>query len=105
MGFSVKMKLNGEWIAAAFSLTLYLTVYVWEKSRKISGSDKQYFPLPCETHLSYSRYRQYSGRHRRRMGTEAKAKVAVWGAKFVQFLAALSVLPQSTVFGRNSRNR
>ena len=34
---------------------------------------------------------------RRRMGTEAKAKVdaSVWGAKFVQFLAARVVLPQS----------
>ena len=31
------------------------------------------------------------------METEAKAKVvaSVWGAKFVQFLAALSVLPRS----------
>ena len=34
------------------------------------------------------------GWHRRRMETEAKAKVvaSVWGAKFVQFLAALAVL-------------
>ena len=31
------------------------------------------------------------------MGTEAKAKVAasIWGAKVVQFLAALAVLPGS----------
>ena len=36
-------------------------------------------------------------RHRRRMGTEAKAKVvaSVWRADFVQFLAAFAVLPQS----------
>ena len=35
--------------------------------------------------------------HRRRMEREAKAKVvaSVWGAKFVQFLAALAVLPLS----------
>ena len=51
--------------------------------------------------------------HRRRMETEAKAKVvtSVWGADFVQFLAALAVLPRSIwkkrlnsaglVFGRN----
>ena len=33
--------------------------------------------------------------HRRRMETEAKAKVvaSVWGAEFIQFLAALAVLP------------
>ena len=32
-----------------------------------------------------------------RMGTEAQAKVvaSVWGAKFVQFLAVLAVLPRS----------
>ena len=36
--------------------------------------------------------------HRRRMETEAKAKVVAsdWGAKCVQFLAALAVLPRST---------
>ena len=35
--------------------------------------------------------------HRRRMETEGKAKVValVWGAKFVQFLAALAVLSRS----------
>ena len=35
--------------------------------------------------------------HRRRMETEEKAKVvnAVWGADFIQFLAALAVLPRS----------
>ena len=35
--------------------------------------------------------------HRRRMETEGKAKVIafVWGAEFVQFLAALAVLPLS----------
>ena len=35
--------------------------------------------------------------HRRRMEREAKAKVVafVWGAEFVQFLAALAVLPRS----------
>ena len=35
--------------------------------------------------------------HRRRMEREAKAKVvaSVWGADFVQFLAALAVLPRS----------
>ena len=35
-------------------------------------------------------------RHRRKMETEGKAKVvaSVWGAKFVQFLAALAVLSQ-----------
>ena len=34
---------------------------------------------------------------RRRMDTEAKAKVvaSVWGAEFIQFLAALAVLPRS----------
>ena len=34
--------------------------------------------------------------HRRRMKREAKAKVvaSVWGAEFVQFLAALVVLPR-----------
>ena len=38
-----------------------------------------------------------SSDHRRRMETEAKAKVVanVCGAKFIQFLAALAVLPQS----------
>ena len=37
-----------------------------------------------------------SSDHRRRMETEAKAKVVanVCGAKFIQFLAALAVLPQ-----------
>ena len=50
--------------------------------------------------------------HRRRIETEGKAKVvtSVWGAQFVQFLAALAVLPQSIwkkrlnsagLFGRN----
>ena len=36
-----------------------------------------------------------SGKHRRRMETEAKAKVvtSVWGENFVQFLATLAVLP------------
>ena len=35
--------------------------------------------------------------HRRRMETEAKAKVvaSVMGAKFIQFLATLAVLPRS----------
>ena len=35
--------------------------------------------------------------HRRRIGTEAEAKVveSIWGAKLVQFLAALAVLPRS----------
>ena len=35
--------------------------------------------------------------HRRKKETEAKAKVvpSVWGEKFVQFLAALAVLPWS----------
>ena len=35
--------------------------------------------------------------HRRRIGLEDKVKVvaSVWGAKFVQFLAALAVLPRS----------
>ena len=35
--------------------------------------------------------------HRRRMETEAKAKVvsSVWGAAFIKFLAALAVLPRS----------
>ena len=37
--------------------------------------------------------------HRRRMETEAKAKVgavaSVWGADLVKFLAALAVLPRS----------
>ena len=35
--------------------------------------------------------------HRRRIETEGKAKVvaSVWGAEFVQFLAALAVLPSS----------
>ena len=38
-----------------------------------------------------------SSDHRRRLETEAKAKVVtnVCGAKFIQFLAALAVLPQS----------
>ena len=50
--------------------------------------------------------------HERRMETEGKAKVivSVWVAKFVQFLAALAVLPRSIwkkrlnsagLFGRN----
>ena len=36
--------------------------------------------------------------HRRSMELEDKAKVvaSVWGAEFVQFLAALAVLPWST---------
>ena len=42
--------------------------------------------------LIYAVYRG-QGKHRRRMETEAKAKVvpSVWGADFVQFLAALAV--------------
>ena len=38
-------------------------------------------------------------KHRRRMETEAKAKVvaSVWGAKFIKFLAALAILPWSIV--------
>ena len=34
--------------------------------------------------------------HRRRLETETKAKViaSVWGAKFIQFLAVLAVLPR-----------
>ena len=38
-----------------------------------------------------------SADHRRRMETEAKAKfvASVWGAKFIQFLAALAVLTRS----------
>ena len=51
--------------------------------------------------------------HRRRIETEGKAKVvaSVWGAEFVQFLAALAVLPRSIekkrlnsagLFGKNS---
>ena len=41
--------------------------------------------------------RQVGPSHRRRIKTEEKAKIvaAVWGAKFVQFLAALAVLPRS----------
>ena len=50
--------------------------------------------------------------HKRRMETEDKAKVvaSAWGAKFIQFLAGLAVLPQSIwkkllnsagLFGRN----
>ena len=40
----------------------------------------------------------FQGTHRRRMETEAKAKVvaSVWGAKLVQFHAALAVLPRLT---------
>ena len=36
--------------------------------------------------------------HRRRIELEDKAKVvvSVWGTEFVQFLAALAVLPRST---------
>ena len=39
----------------------------------------------------------FQGTHRRRMETEAKAKVvaSVWGAKFIHFLAAKAVLPRS----------
>ena len=39
----------------------------------------------------------YTSHHRRRMEREAKAKVvaSVWGADFVQFLAALAILPRS----------
>ena len=35
--------------------------------------------------------------HSRRMYTEAKAKVvaSIWGAEFIQFLAALDILPQT----------
>ena len=38
-----------------------------------------------------------SSKHRRRIETKGKAKVvaSVWGAKFVQFLTALAVLPRS----------
>ena len=40
---------------------------------------------------------QLSSFHRRRMETEAKAKVvsSVWGADFIQFLAALTIFPRS----------
>ena len=40
--------------------------------------------------------------HRRRMETEAKAKVVsfVWGEEFIKFLAALAVLPGG--FERNA---
>ena len=52
--------------------------------------------------LIYAVYRG-QGKHRRRMETEAKAKAkakakvvaSVWEAKFIQFLAALAVLPRS----------
>ena len=42
--------------------------------------------------------------HRRRMEREAKAKVfaSVWGADFVQFSAALAVLPRSIWKNRRS---
>ena len=42
-----------------------------------------------------------------RMGTEAQAKVvaSVWGAKFVQFLAVLAVLPRSIRKKRLNFNR
>ena len=45
--------------------------------------------------IPWSEYERVSPR--RRMETEAKAKVvaSVWGAKFLQFLAALAVLPRS----------
>ena len=35
--------------------------------------------------------------HRRRIKTEEKAKIvaSVWGAEFIQFLAALAVLPRT----------
>ena len=45
-------------------------------------------------------YSTYVGvQHRRRMETEAKAKVvaSVWGAKFIKFFAALAILPWSIV--------
>ena len=47
--------------------------------------------------LIYAVYRG-QGKHRRRMETEAKAKAkvvaSVWEAKFIQFLAALAILPR-----------
>ena len=55
--------------------------------------------LPLCVRVQYTLYgvpvHQYA--HRRRMETEAKAKVvpSVWGADIVQFLAALAVLPRS----------
>ena len=49
-------------------------------------------------HIFIKRFRKLSvgQAHRRRMEREAKAKVvaSVWGADFIQFLAALSVLPR-----------
>ena len=47
--------------------------------------------------ITYDRMKQVGTTHRRRMEKEEKAKVdaSVWGAKFIQFLAALAVLPRS----------
>ena len=47
--------------------------------------------------ITFDRMKQEGITHRRRMETEEKAKVdaSVWGAKFIQFLAALAVLPRS----------
>ena len=49
----------------------------------------------CRGHVVTSA--QLRTQHRRRMGTEEKAKVvaSVWGTEFVQFLATLAVLPWS----------
>ena len=49
----------------------------------------------CRGHVVTSA--QLRTQHRRRMGTEEKAKVvaSVWGTEFVQFLATLAVLPRS----------
>ena len=47
--------------------------------------------------ITFGRMKQEGITQRRRMETEEKAKVdaSVWGAKFIQFLAALAVLPRS----------
>ena len=45
-------------------------------------------------------------KHRRRMETEAKAKVVapVWGTEFIQFLAAQAILPRSILEEYNEFN-
>ena len=62
------------------------------------GSKPEYFSLNPQTPLPtlniYSLALSYP--HRRRIKTEAKAKVitSIWGTEFIQFLAALAILHQ-----------
>ena len=69
----------------------------WRSSQRLSGSRRSWA-------LAASLIRSGSNQshHRSRIKTEEKAKVvaAVWGEEFIQFLAALAVLPWTILNNR-----